>query len=89
MNGNWIKILVFSLIFGILGFILGHMCGSHCGGGSCGRSEMHGDACMEHGGMQGMMHGKKDKCCAMMGDSAMAGHGMDDHAMAHDSAMAE
>ena len=96
MNGNWIKILIFSLIFGILGFILGHICGRHCGGDSCERGGMmHGDACMMHGGMHGMkddacMHGEKGKCCDMKGDSAEADHDMDGHhMMMHDSTTAK
>jgi hypothetical protein len=81
MNGNWAKILLFSLIFGILGFILGRMCGS-CGTDNCGPGGMRGEACM-HEGMRGDrgMHGKKGKCCNMKGERAMGRQGMADDGM--------
>jgi hypothetical protein len=77
MNSNWAKILLFSILFLVLGFILGRVCGN-CGGGKCGPGDMHG-ACSTHEGMGGeaCAHGKKDKCCSMMGDSAMDHHGME------------
>ena len=92
MNSNWTKILLFSILFAILGFILGRVtCGS-CGPANCGPEGMHGGACTMHGDMKGEAceHGKKGKCCDMKGDSAMAGHDMDDdHMMMHDSTMAK
>ena len=97
MNGNWTKVLLFSILFGVLGFILGHICGGRCGGGSCDRGEMNGDACMEHGGMMmhgdmkggACMHGEKGKCCDMKGNSAKCSHDMDERSMAHDSTKAK
>lgn len=82
MNGNWAKILLFSLLFGVLGFILGRMCGSGCGTEKCGPGGMHGEACTHDGMKAGCdMHGKKGKCCTMGGDPAMDPHGTDhDHA---------
>lgn len=86
MNGNWAKILLFSILFLVLGFILGRVCGN-CGGGKCGPGGMRGEACMMKGEMGGdaCMHGKKGKCCSMKGgamgddqgnvaDSTAAGH---------------
>ncbi|MBK8580696.1 MAG: hypothetical protein IPL86_02285 [Flavobacteriales bacterium] len=84
MNGNWGKVILFSILFCILGFILGRVtCGS-CGPAGCERGEMHGDACKKggacaHDDMKGEAceHGKKGKCCTMKGDSAMLHSGMD------------
>lgn len=90
MNGNWAKILLFSILFLVLGFILGRMCGNGCGTEKCGPGGMHGDACAMHGGMHGeaCMHGMKGKCCTMKGDSAMDHHGMEgDRAVADSTAV--
>ena len=100
MNGNWGKVILFSILFCILGFILGRVTCGDCRGGSCDKDGMRGDACMMHGGMKGDcdmhdmkgdcdMHGKKDKCCDMKGDSAKCSHDMDGHMMMHDSTMAK
>ncbi len=72
MNGNWAKILLFSLLFLILGFLLGRMCGAGCTDGKCGPGGMRGGDCSMHGGMseEACAHGKKGKCCTMKGDSA-------------------
>ena len=90
MNGNWGKVILFSILFGVLGFILGRVCSGSCGTSGCGPDGKRGEACM-HGGMKGDcdMHGEKGKCCTMKGDSAMDHHGMDhDHAMMDSSAVA-
>jgi hypothetical protein len=104
MNGNWGKVILFSILFCILGFILGRVTCGDCRGGSCDRDGMRGDACMMHGGMMGGgmkgdcdmkgmrgdcdMHGKKDKCCDMKGDSANVGM-MKGRMMRGDSASAK
>ncbi len=79
MNGNWGKVILFSILFCILGFILGRITCGDCRGGSCDRDGMGGGACAMHGEMGGeaCMHGKKGKCCTMKGDSAMDHHGME------------
>ena len=97
MNGNWGKVILFSILFCILGFILGRVtCGS-CGPANCGPDGMRGEACMKggacmHDGMKGEAceHGKKGKCCTMKGDSAMGqGDMMHGNAMMDSTAAAQ
>lgn len=70
MNGNWGKVILFSILFCVLGFILGRVTSGGCGPSSCDRDGMRGTACA-HEGMkgEGRSHGMKGKCCAMDADS--------------------
>lgn len=74
MNGNWGKVILFSILFCILGFILGRVTCGDCRGGSCDKDDMHG---MMHGGMKGDcdMHDMKGDCDmhGMKGDACEHG----------------
>lgn len=81
MNGNWGKIILFSLLFLVLGFILGRLCGN-CGGGKCGPGGMHGGDRAMHGGHCGE-GGGQGKCCNIKGGSQGGSAAADSLSTAH------